>query len=137
MWGFFFGLHFCFRPPPQWKKRAEEVTKQLKEYLGEPCSHCEIGVAGPECGGLTCSSLPASMTKDIFYDDPATFEKDHSTSEHHPNRAVVTFDNNTSPVHSLLQITCKSRKGLLYDCLRTVKDFNLKVTVKLWQSVFL
>lgn len=110
---------------------TEEVTKQLKEYLGEPCSHCEIGPAGPECGGLTCSSLPASVTKDIFYDDPAT-----SGSENHANRVVVTFDNNTSPVHSMLQLTCKGRKGLLYDCLRTVKDFNLKVIVTLvWQLV--
>ncbi|KAG0570736.1 hypothetical protein KC19_6G184000 [Ceratodon purpureus] len=117
-----------------WKKRAEEVTKQLKEFLGELCSFCEINPAGPECGGLTCFPLPATMTKDIFYDDPATFEQDRAKSvndltgcENPANRVVVNVDNSISPVHSLLQVTCKSRKGLLYDCLRTVKDFNLKV----------
>ncbi|XP_024400546.1 ACT domain-containing protein ACR9 [Physcomitrium patens] len=123
-----------------WKKRAEEVTKELKEFLGEPCSHCEISLAGPECGGLTCSPLPASLTKDIFYDDPANFEKDYITSEKdhtnsekdhirsecHDNNVFIV-ENNTSPIHSLLQLNCKSRKGLLYDCLRTVKDFNLQV----------
>jgi glycine cleavage system regulatory protein len=114
-----------------WKARAEEVTKQLKEFLGESCSLCEINPAAPECGGLTCFPLPASMTKEIFYDDPSTFEQVHSRSEReqqpHSSRVHVTVDNNTSPVHSLLQLSCKSRKGLLYDCLRTVKDFNLKV----------
>lgn len=109
------------------KKRAEEVTKQLKEFLGESCSHCEIGRASPECGDLTCSVLPDSLTRDIFYDDPSTFEKDLNKGGNHANGVVVAFDNNTSPVHSLLQIICKSRKGLLYDCLRAVKDLNLKV----------
>lgn len=120
----------CIRNHLPWKKRAEEVTKQLKEFLGDLCSLCEINPAGPECGGLTCYPLPASMTKEIFYDDPATFEQVHSRSEkdHIPgNRVIVTIDNNTSPAHSLIQLSCKSRKGLLYDCLRTVKDFNLKV----------
>lgn len=118
-----------------WKNRAEEVTKQLKEFLGDFCSLCEINPAGPECGGLTCFPLPASMTKEIFYDDPATFEQDHSRTdrdhtriENPAYRVVVTVDNSTSPVHSLLHLSCKSRKGLLYDCLRTVKDFNLKVS---------
>lgn len=113
------------------------MTKQLKEFLGELCSFCEINPAGPECGGLTCFPLPASMTKDIFYDDPATFEKDRtrsvndlSGSENPANRVVVNVDNSISPVHSLFQLTCKSRKGLLYDCLRTVKDFNLKVSAE-------
>ncbi|XP_024391113.1 ACT domain-containing protein ACR9 isoform X2 [Physcomitrium patens] len=117
-----------------WKKRAEEVTNQLKEFLGEPCSLCEISLAGSECGGLTCFPLPATITKDIFYEDPATFEKGNtksekinSRSEHHANEVVVTVENSTSPVHSLVQLTCKSRKSLLYDCLRTVKDFSLKV----------
>lgn len=112
------------------------MTKQVKEFLGELCSFCEMNPAGPECGGLTCFPLPASITKDIFYDDPATFEQDptrseknHSRSEIPANRVVVTVDNTMSPVHSLLQLTCKSRKGLLYDCLRTVKDFNLKVSL--------
>lgn len=117
-----------------WKTRAEEVKKQLKEFCGDVCSLCEINLAGPECGGLTCYPLPASVTKEIFYDDPANFEHDHSRSEkgharieNSSNRVVMTIDNKTSPVHSLLHLSCKSRKGLLYDCLRTVKDFNLKV----------
>lgn len=124
---------FPLRNHLPWKTRAEEVTKQLREFLGDLCSFCEINPAGPECGGLTCFPLPASMTKEIFYDDPATFEQDHSRNEKdhsrtEANRVVVTIDNSTSPVHSLLQLSCKSRKGLLYDCLRTVKDFNLKVS---------
>lgn len=39
----------------------------------------------------------------------------------------MSVDNSTSPVHSLLRVSCRNRKGLLYDCLRIVKDFKLKV----------
>jgi len=109
----------------------------MEEFLGGAYSVCSIISAGPEYGGLNCFPLPTSVTKEIFYDEPATFEQDHTRSEkdrkrnkNPANRVFVTVDNSTSSVYSLLQISCKSRKGLLYDCLRVVKDLNLKVSVE-------
>ena len=40
----------------------------------------------------------------------------------------VTFDNTTSRAHTLMQVTTKDRKGLLYDQLRTIKGCNLQVS---------
>lgn len=42
----------------------------------------------------------------------------------------VTFDNSLSPAHTLLQIRCVDHRGLLYDVLRTLKDFEIKVMAK-------
>lgn len=115
------------------------MKRKMEGFLGDAYSFCEISSAGPEYyGALDCLPLPTSVTKEIFWDYPsATFEQDDTRSEMGCkrsrnlswNRVVVTVDNSTSPAHSLLQISCKSRKGLLYDCLRIVKDLNLKVSV--------
>ena len=40
----------------------------------------------------------------------------------------VTIDNCTSMTHTVLQICCRDRKGLLYDIMRTIKDNSLRVT---------
>lgn len=113
------------------------MERELEEFLGDAYSVCEMTPAGPEYGGLDCFPLPTSVSKEIFCDDPAAFEqdhprnekKDHKRNKNPANRVVVTVDNSTSSVHSLLQISCKTRKGLLYDCLRVVKDLHLKVSV--------
>lgn len=102
------------------------MKEHLSELLGDTCTHCEINPAGPECGGLQCYPLPVSVTEDLLQEDGSPVEKDKSRGGQHAN---VRIDNSTSPVHSLLQVTCKSRKGLLYDCLRTMKDFNYQVHI--------
>ncbi|CAI5483532.1 unnamed protein product [Closterium sp. Yama58-4] len=45
-----------------------------------------------------------------------------------PSVARVTVDNGMSPAHSMLQIQLKDRKGLVYDCLRTLRDLNMQVS---------
>ncbi|CAM6024393.1 unnamed protein product [Sphagnum balticum] len=116
-----------------WKKRLEEVCDQARDLLGDTCSHCVLSQAGPECGGLVCAPLPLQVANNLFAEVPAPLptEKDESQGGPHTSlggaHTVVTLDNLTSPVHSLLQVTCKNRKGLLYDCLRTLKDMKLQV----------
>lgn len=45
-----------------------------------------------------------------------------------PHPAKVNIDNDMSPGHSVLLMEIKDRKGLVYDCLRTLKDLNLQVS---------
>lgn len=40
----------------------------------------------------------------------------------------VAIDNSLSPYHTLLQIHCADQKGLLYDILRTLKDYNIQIS---------
>ncbi|CAI8587710.1 unnamed protein product [Vicia faba] len=40
----------------------------------------------------------------------------------------ITVDNTLSLAHSLVQITCQDHKGLLYDIMRTLKDYNIKIS---------
>lgn len=44
------------------------------------------------------------------------------------NKVSVKVDNSLSHAHTLLQISCKDHKGLFYDALRTLKDYNLQVS---------
>jgi hypothetical protein len=116
-----------------WKKRVEEVCDQVRELLGDTCSRCDLNQAGPECGGLGCAPLPLQVANDLFTEVsiPLVTEKDDGEGGDltclDGAHTVVTLDNSISPVHSLLQVTRKNRKGLLYDCLRTLKDMKLQV----------
>jgi hypothetical protein len=132
---------YCRNELP-WKKRLEEVCDQARDLLGDTCSHCALSQAGPECGGLVCAPLPLQVANNLFAEVPAPLptEKDESQGGPHTSlggaHTVVTLDNLTSPVHSLLQVTCKNRKGLLYDCLRTLKDMKLQVSSHLFALQF-
>lgn len=116
-----------------WKKRVSEVCDQVRELLGDTCSRCVLNQAGPECGGLGCAPLPLQVANDLFTEVsvPSVTEKDDGEGGDltclDGAHTVVTLDNSISPVHSLLQVTRKNRKGLLYDCLRTLKDMELQV----------
>ncbi len=115
------------------KKRAEEVGDQLKELLGSSFSHSEFSEANPGIGDLTCAPLAPMVANDVFAAVPAPTETEMDRSQGGPHTSlggeetVVTVDNSISPVHTLLQVTCKNRKGLVYDCLRTLRDVNLQV----------
>lgn len=39
----------------------------------------------------------------------------------------ITVDNNLSPSHTLVQIFCPDHKGLVYDIMRTLKDYDIQV----------
>ncbi|MBA0684393.1 hypothetical protein Goari_025981, partial [Gossypium aridum] len=41
------------------------------------------------------------------------------------NNVSVVMDNSLSPAHTLVQIVCQDHKGLLYDIMRTLKDYSI------------
>ncbi|KAK6147062.1 hypothetical protein DH2020_017974 [Rehmannia glutinosa] len=40
----------------------------------------------------------------------------------------ISMDNLLSPSHTLVQIVCHDHKGLLYDVMRTLKDYNIQIS---------
>eukprot|EP01018_Ginkgo_biloba_P031220 Gb_38010 [translate_table: standard] len=115
------------------KKRQDDVCDRLKSVLGESAT-CELSIAPAESGSLECTPipvLPPSVAEDLFNSEALELETDSRSLG--PNGAFinkfsVTVDNSLSPAHTLLQISCKDHKGLLYDVLRTLKDYNIQIS---------
>ncbi|XP_011625901.1 ACT domain-containing protein ACR10 isoform X2 [Amborella trichopoda] len=106
------------------KKRQLDTCEQLRAVLGESVIQCEIEPADPEMGGHQCSSfiLPAIPDELLNVDDeePSPLDK--------LNHLSVTVDNSLRPSHTLIQILCRDHKGLLYDIMRTLKDYNIQIS---------
>lgn len=104
------------------KKRQEETKSQLNAMLGDNMISFEIELAGHD---VTCHSqgsafLPPAITDDMFsFDVGGTLASD---------RVSIKFDNHLSPSHTLIHIICQDHKGLIYDIMRTLKDYNIQVS---------
>ncbi|XAR72140.1 [Protein-PII] uridylyltransferase [Bertholletia excelsa] len=108
------------------KKRQEETTSHLKAVIGDAMISCEIELAGPEITSCSQGSLflPTEITEDICgFDLPGQSKNGFSASNH-----AITVDNSLSPSHTLVQIFCQDHKGLLYDIMRTLKDYNIQLS---------
>eukprot|EP00850_Spirogloea_muscicola_P006320 SM000030S11329 [mRNA] locus=s30:95988:98609:- [translate_table: standard] len=113
------------------KHRAEEVCSRVQEALGlgDPSTRCELSAAGALAQDCALALvMPPSVEHSLF------LEKEHGSDydELEPGEKVVspvpvTLDNGLSPAHSVIQIVARERKGLLYDCLRSLKDVHLQV----------
>ncbi|XP_072975664.1 ACT domain-containing protein ACR10-like [Typha angustifolia] len=110
------------------KSRKEEACNQLKAALGDSMTSCEIELASADMSAcLQASSLPPSITEQMFSlefpEEPSSRQSPFS----HKNLSVTT-DNSLSPAHTLIQIQCGDHKGLLYDIMRTLKDYNIQIS---------
>ncbi|XP_050230043.1 ACT domain-containing protein ACR10 [Mercurialis annua] len=107
-------------------KRKEDTFDHLKAVMGDGMISCDIEMVGPEI--TICSQessfLPTTITEDMLYlanpEEPPGSLASGSVS--------VTMDNSLSPAHTLVQIVCQDHKGLLYDIMRTLKDYNIKIS---------
>ncbi|KAL3701634.1 hypothetical protein R1sor_019656 [Riccia sorocarpa] len=98
------------------KERREFICEKVKISLGGG-TLVQLMLAGPECGGLDCAPyLPASVSEDLF---------DEGFPKMTPK--LPELDNDVSPVHTSIHIECPDRKGLFYDCMRTLKDNDIQV----------
>ncbi|GLJ52316.1 hypothetical protein SUGI_1112780 [Cryptomeria japonica] len=139
------------------EKRQVEACNRIKTVLGESATHCEIRVV-PDLGTMDCASfslLRPSIIEDLCKLSLTDSETDaksvyanknvQATQDLQANKGLqatnfiqangsltskisVTIDNSLSPAHTLLQISCKDRKGLFYDVLRTLKDYNIQIS---------
>lgn len=88
---------------------------------------CDIEMVHPEI--TACSQgppflIPPAITEDTFNLEMVDQCRNGSA---HSNSVSVMIDNSLSPVHTLIQIVCRDHKGLLYDIMRTLKDYNIQV----------
>ncbi|KAI5078573.1 hypothetical protein GOP47_0006244 [Adiantum capillus-veneris] len=101
------------------KRRQDDLCFRLKSTLGEEDNSCDVVLAGSEWGGLDCTpflSVPSTLAMDLC-----------SKKAPGTGKVTIKLDNSLSPGHTLLQIWCKDRRGLMYDCMRTLKDFQIQV----------
>ncbi|EEF29007.1 ACT domain-containing protein ACR10 [Ricinus communis] len=109
------------------KHRQEETIHYLKDVLGDALISCEIESAGAEVTACSQGSslLPSAITEDMFNMElPDKQRKGFLT----PNPVSVSMDNTLSRSHTLLQFLCKDHKGLMYDIMRTLKDYNIQIS---------
>lgn len=86
---------------------------------------CDIEMVGPE---ITACSQESSFLPTTITDDMLQLEiPDALPSSLTSTSVSVAMDNLLSPAHTLVQIACQDHKGLLYDIMRTLKEYNMQV----------
>ncbi|KAG8648584.1 hypothetical protein MANES_08G011700v8 [Manihot esculenta] len=105
-------------------KRKEDTYDHLKAVMGDVMISCDIEMVGPEITACSQESslLPTTITDDMLHLEIPDELPNSLTS----SSVSVTMDNSLSPAHTLVQIACRDHKGLLYDIMRTLKDYNIK-----------
>ncbi|CAI9091168.1 OLC1v1026122C1 [Oldenlandia corymbosa var. corymbosa] len=102
------------------EKRRNEAIDHLKSALGDAMVNCEIEPAIPELTACSQSFLPPSVTEDMFKLEMPEVLASSSVS--------IEVDNFLSPSHTLVRVFCQDHKGIVYDIMRTLKDYNIQIS---------
>ncbi|KAL1542426.1 ACT domain-containing protein acr10 [Salvia divinorum] len=97
--------------------RRDETIKHLTVVLGDAMMSCDIELAAPEVASCLQSLLPSSVSAG-----------EHSAGIMASDSVSIAFDNSLSPSHTLVQIFCLDHKGLIYDIMKTLKDYNIQIS---------
>ncbi|XP_061357141.1 ACT domain-containing protein ACR10-like [Gastrolobium bilobum] len=109
------------------KKRKDDTIEQLTDILEDTFITIDIELVGTEITNCSQASsfLPTAITEDVFdLELPDLVRSGTLRSDY----VSVTMDNLLSPAHTLVQIMCQDHKGLLYDIMRTLKDYNIQIS---------
>ncbi|PWA71335.1 ACT-like superfamily protein [Artemisia annua] len=108
--------------------RKDDTYYHLKAIVGDAMVSCDIEMVGPEI--TACSQGPPFLIPPAITEDTFSLEMldDCKNGSAHSNSVSVMIDNSLSPVHTLVQIVCRDHKGLLYDIMRTLKDYNIQIS---------
>ncbi|GKD67454.1 ACT domain-containing protein ACR10, partial [Tanacetum coccineum] len=109
-------------------KRKEDTHDHLKAVFGNAMISCDIEMVG--CDYTACSNGPPSFIPPAITEETFNLEMFDETKQGsvHSDNVSVTADNSLSPAHTLVQIVCRDHKGLLYDIMRTLKDYNIQIS---------
>ncbi|KAJ6417591.1 hypothetical protein OIU84_003338 [Salix udensis] len=107
-------------------KRKEDTYDHLRAVMGNSMISCDIEMVGLESTACSAESsfLPTAITENIL---PLQMPDEAPSSLTSTNVSVI-MDNMLSPAHTLVQIVCQDHKGLLYDIMRTLKDYNIQIS---------
>lgn len=119
-------MFLCIRELLHTEKRQEDTIDHLKDVLGDALISCEIELAGPEVTACSqgTSFLPSAIADEMF---SLELPNEHPCGAFSSNTVSVAMDNTLSPAHTLVQMVCQDHKGLIYDIMRTLKDYNIQV----------
>ncbi|XP_038905128.1 ACT domain-containing protein ACR10 isoform X2 [Benincasa hispida] len=107
-------------------KRQRDTCDHLKHVLGDAMISCEIEMI--DAGVMSCSQA-SSLPSEIAEESCSLELNEKSPSRSLASKDVsVTLDNSLSPSHTLVQIVCQDHKGLIYDIMRTLKDYNIQIS---------
>lgn len=102
------------------QERREEAIDGLRAVTRDAMISCEIELAIPEATACSQSFLPSSVTEDMFnLEQPCVFAS---------SSVSIEMDNVLSPLHTLVKVLCQDHKGLMYDIMRTLKDYNIQIS---------
>ncbi|KAF8039110.1 hypothetical protein BT93_B1610 [Corymbia citriodora subsp. variegata] len=109
------------------QQRQEETIRRLRDVLGDSTLSCEIEMVGPEVTACSQGSLflPSAVTEDMF---SLELSSENPTGSVFSNPLSIVMDNSLGRSHTLVQILCQDHKGLIYDIMRTLKDYNIQVS---------
>lgn len=96
------------------------MYEYLKDAIGDSMMSYDIEIVGPEA---TAHSPAASSFAETLFSSLG----ERPSGLHTSSSVSIAVDNTLSRAHTLIQITCQDHKGLLYDIMRTFKDFNIQV----------
>ncbi|CAN6477056.1 unnamed protein product [Victoria cruziana] len=102
------------------EKRQAETYDRLRSVVGESMISCELELVDPEMGNCQQTSCSTDFSS-LF-----TEQGSHGNQDSEANISIK-IDNSLSPSHTVVQILCRDHKGLLYDVMRTLKDYNIQV----------
>lgn len=102
------------------------MYEYLRDAIGDSLMSYDIELVGPE---ITARSQASSLVTETLFSSDMSGE--HPSGLRTSNSVSIAVDNSLSPAHTLIQITCEDHKGLLYDIMRTFKDFNIQVCASL------
>ncbi|KAJ0612973.1 putative [Protein-PII] uridylyltransferase [Helianthus annuus] len=110
-------------------KRKQDTHDHLKAVFMDAMISCDIEMVGPDftaCSNGPPSFVPPAIAEQTF--NLEMFDENHETKHGSGRPVSVTVDNSLSPAHTLVQIVCRDHKGLLYDIMRTLKDYNIQIS---------
>lgn len=126
-------VSFSVRELLHTRKRQDDTIAHLKSVIGDAMISCEIEMVGTEVAACSqaASFLPSAITDEVFQREMPLKLLDGSITS---DDISIKMDNLLSPGHTLVQIICQDHKGLLYDVMRTLKDFNIQVICGFYKS---
>ncbi|KAK9127531.1 hypothetical protein Syun_016328 [Stephania yunnanensis] len=108
-------------------QRKDDICDRLRSVLGDVMLSCEIEWVSHEVSVSSQTNFflsPAVMEEMFSLELP----NEHSNESSSSNCVSVSMDNSLSPSHTIIQVHCQDHKGLLYDTMRTLKDYNIQVS---------
>lgn len=108
------------------KQRQGDTINRLKSVIRDALLSCEIVLASLDVTASQGSLfLPSDIMDNIF---SLELSNEHHSGSLDSSGVSIVIENSLSRGHTLLQILCQDHKGLMYDIMRTLKDYNIQTS---------